>query len=184
VWKTAQATRQSFGQWGNTLAYKAFRGGLLYAGEHFLGMRTRVHPSKDVGDAAVLINDVGDAAGKTGAPSTIRCAQDMRCVAEEREAEAKTGSEDFIVFNRVKAGPENLHVALREGVIEGVEPAPFGAASPGVGFGIKPQDHLFAAEICQAHGGAIMRRHGKIRRLGLDCKQLWPSQDQTKSVPD
>jgi hypothetical protein len=108
----------------------------------------------------------------------------MRCVAEEREAEANTGGEDVIVFNRVKAGPEDLHVALREGLIEGVKSAPFGAASPGVGFGIKPQDHLFAAEICQAHGGAIMRRHGKIRRLGLDCKQLWPSQDQTKSVPD
>ena len=126
------------GQWGNTLADKTFIDGLLYAGEHFLGMRTRVHPSKDVGDATVLINDVGDAAGKAGAPSTIRCAQNMRCVAEEREAEAKTGSEGFIVFNCVKAGPENLHVALREGLIEGVEPAPFGAASPGVGFGIKP----------------------------------------------
>ena len=117
-----------------------------------------------MGDDAVLINDVGDAARKTGAPSPIRFAQDMVRVAQEREAEAGAGSEDFIVFDRIKTGPENLDMALREGVIEGVEPTPFGGSPPGVGFGIKPQDHFFPTEICQAYTGAIMRRHGKIRR--------------------
>ena len=136
----------------------------MHAGEHVPGMRTRVDPSKDVGDDAVLMHDVGDTARKTGAPSPIRLAQDMVRVAQEREAEAAAVGEGFVVFDRIKTDPENLHITLREGVIEGVEPTPFGASPPGVSFGIKPQDHLFAAEIYQAYAGAIVRRHGKIRR--------------------
>ena len=111
-------------------------------------MRTRVDPRQDVGDDAVLIKDIGDAARKTDAPGPIRFAQDMVRIAEERETEAGAVSKGFIVFDRIKTCPENLHVALREGVIEGEEPAPFGGSPPGVGFGIKPQDHLFAVEIC------------------------------------
>ncbi len=38
-------------------------------------------------------------------------------------------------------------VALREGVIEDEEPAPFGGSPAGTSFGIKPQDDLFATEI-------------------------------------
>ena len=154
----------------------------MHAGEHFPGMRTRVDPSKDVGDDAVLIHDIGDAARKTSPPSTIGWAQDMARIAQEREAEAGVVGKGFIVFDRIKAGPENLYVALREGVIEGEEPAPFGGSPPGVGFGIKPQDHLFPTEICQADAGAIMRRRGKIRRRGPDCKHLRPPQDQAKPM--
>jgi hypothetical protein len=40
-----------------------------------------------------------------------------------------------------------LHMALREGVIEGEEPAPFGRSPPGAGFRIKPQDDLLPTEI-------------------------------------
>ena len=58
------------------------RAGLLHAGEHFLGVRTRVDLSKDVGDDAVLINDIGDAARQTGVPSPIGLAQDMVRVAQ------------------------------------------------------------------------------------------------------
>jgi hypothetical protein len=140
-------------------------GRLLYAGEHFLRMRTRVDLRKDVGDAAVLINDISDTARKTGAPSPIRFTQDMGRIAEEGEAEAGTVGKGFIVFDRIKTGPENLDVAPRKGVIESEEPAPFGGSPPGVGFGIKPQDHLFAAEIGQVYGRAIVRRHSKIRCL-------------------
>ena len=121
--------------------------GLLHAGEHFLRMRTRVDLSKDVGDDAVLINDIGDAARQTGAPSPIGFAQDMVRVAQEREAEAGIVGKGSVVFNRIKTDAENLHVALREGVIEGEEPAPFGGSPPGASFGIKPQDDLFATEI-------------------------------------
>ncbi len=127
--------------------HAAFRIGLLHAGEHFLGMRTRVDPRKYVGNDAVLINDIGDAACKTGAPGPIRFAQNMVRIAEEREAEAGAVSKGLIVFDRIKTCPENLHVTPCEGVIEGEEPAPFGGSPPGVGFGIKPQNHLFAAEI-------------------------------------
>ena len=110
-------------------------------------MRARVDLRKDVGDDAVLIDNIGDAARQTGAPSPIGFAQDMVRIAQEREAEAGIVGKGFIVFDRVKAYPENLHVALREGVIEGEEPAPFGGSPPGAGFGIKPQDDLFATEI-------------------------------------
>ena len=110
-------------------------------------MRTRVDPSKAVGDAAVLIHDIGNTARKTSTPSPIRFAQDMVRVAEEWEAEAGAIGEGFIVFDRIKTGPKNLHIALREGVIEGEEPAPFGGSPSGAGFGIKPQDDLFSAEI-------------------------------------
>ena len=128
-------------------------------------MRTRIDLGKDVGDEAVLIYDVGNPARKTSAPSPIRFAQDMGRIAEQREAEASVVSKSFVVCDRVKADSENLHVALREGVVEDEEPAPLGGSPPGVGFGIKPQDHLFTAEVCQAYSGTIVRRHRKIRRL-------------------
>jgi hypothetical protein len=128
-------------------------------------MRTRVDLSKDVGDDAVLINDIGDAARQTGAPSPIGFAQDVVRIAQEREAEAGIVGKGSVVCDRIKADAENLHVALREGIIEGEEPAPFGGSPPGAGFGIKPQDDLFSTEISQAYGGAVMRGGGKIRRL-------------------
>ena len=127
-------------------------------------MRTRVDLRKDVGDDALLINDIGDAARQTGAPSPIGFAQGMLRIAQEREAEAGIVGKGSIVFYRVKADPENLHVTAHEGVIEGEEPAPFGGSRSGAGFGIKPQDDLFPAEISQTHGRAVMRRDGKIRR--------------------
>ncbi len=128
-------------------------------------MRARIDLSKDVGDDAVLINNVGNPARKTSAPSPIHFAEDMGRITEEREAEANVISKSFVVRNRIKAGPENLHVALREGVIEDEEPTPLGGSPAGVGFGIKPQDYLFAVEICQAYSGTIVCRHCKIRRL-------------------
>ena len=110
-------------------------------------MRARVDLGKDVGDDAVLIDNIGDAARQTGAPSPIGFAQHMVRIAQEREAEAGIIGKGFIIFDRVETYPENLHMALREGVIEGEEPAPFGGSPPGAGFGIKPQDDLFATEI-------------------------------------
>jgi len=119
----------------------------LHAGEHFLGVGTRVDLRKDVGNDAVLIDNIGDAARQTGTPSPIGFAQDMVCIAQEGEAEAGIIGKGFIIFDRIETYPENLHIALREGVIEGEEPAPFGGSPPGAGFGIKPQDNLFPAEI-------------------------------------
>jgi len=110
-------------------------------------VRTRVDLRKNVADDAVFINDIGDAARQTGAPSPIGFAQNMVRIAQEREAEASIVGKGFIIFDRVETYPENLHVALREGVIEDEEPAPFGSSPPGAGFGIKPQDDLFATEI-------------------------------------
>ena len=110
-------------------------------------MRTRVDLRKDVGNDTALINDIGDTARQTGAPSPIGCAQDMIRIAQEREAEASIGGKGSVIFNRIKAHAEDLHVALREDVIEGEEPAPFGGSPAGAGFGIKPQDNLFATEI-------------------------------------
>src|SRR5262245_37067940 len=110
-------------------------------------MRTRVDLRKDVSNDALLINNIGDAARQTGTPSPIGFAQDMIRIAQEREAEGGIIGKGFIIFNRIKAHAENLHIALREGVIEGEEPAPFGGSPPGAGFGIKPQDDLFSTEI-------------------------------------
>jgi hypothetical protein len=138
---------------------------LLDTGENFLSMRIYMDLGKDMGDQTVLPDDIGNTARKTSAPSPIHFAEDMGRIAEEREAEASVVSKSFVVRNRIKAGPENLHVALREGVIEDEEPTPLGGSPAGVGFGIKPQDHLFAAEICQAYSGTIVCRHCKIRRL-------------------
>ena len=110
-------------------------------------MCIRVDLGKDVGNDAVLTNNIGNAARQAGAPSAIGLAQDMVRIAQEREAKAGIISKSLIRFDRVKAGTENLHIALREGVIEGEEPAPFGGSPPSAGFGIKPQDDLFATEI-------------------------------------
>ena len=51
-------------------------------------MPARVDLRKDVGNDAVLINDIGDAARQTGAPSPIGFAQDMVRIAQEWETEA------------------------------------------------------------------------------------------------
>ena len=110
-------------------------------------MRTRVDLRKDVADDAVLINDIGDAARQTGAPSPIGFAQAMVLIAQERETESGIVGKGSVVFDRIKAHAENLHLALRKGVIEGEEPAPFGGSPPGAGFGIKPQDNLFTTEV-------------------------------------
>jgi hypothetical protein len=123
------------------------RPALLHAGEHFLGVRTRVDLRKDVGNDAAFINDIGDAACQAGAPSPISFAQDMLRITQEREAEAGIIGKGFIIFDRVETYPKNLHIALREGVIEGEEPAPFSSSPPGASFGIKPQDDLFTTEI-------------------------------------
>jgi hypothetical protein len=119
----------------------------LHAGEHFLSVRTRVDLRKDVGNDTVLINDIGDAARQTGTPSPIGFAQDMVCIAQERETEAGIVGKGFIIFDCIETYPENLHIALREGIIEGEEPAPFGSSPSGTSFGIKPQDDLFPTEI-------------------------------------
>ena len=71
----------------------------------------------------------------------------MVCIAQERKTEAGIIGKGLIVLDRVKADPENLHVTPREGIVESEEPAPFGGSSAGAGFGIKPQDDLFATEI-------------------------------------
>jgi hypothetical protein len=119
----------------------------LHASEHFLSVRARVDLGKDVSNDAVLINDIGDAARQTGAPSPIGFAQDMVRIAQEWEAEAGIVGKGSVVFDRIKAHAENLHVALRKGIIEGEEPAPFGGSPPGAGFGVKPQDDLLPAKI-------------------------------------
>ena len=100
-----------------------------------------------MGNAPVLINNIGDAARQTGAPSPIGFAQDMVRIAQQRKAEAGIVGKGSVVFDRIKTHAENLHVAPCEGVIEGEEPAPFGGSPPAAGFGIKPQDDLFATEI-------------------------------------
>ena len=110
-------------------------------------MGARVDLRKDVGNDAALINDIGDAARQTGAPGPIGFAQNVLRIAQEREAEASIVSKGFIIFDRVETYPENLHMALREGVIEGEEPAPFCSSPSAAGFWIKPQDDLFATEI-------------------------------------
>ena len=111
---------------------------MLHAGQHFFGVRTRVHPCKSVDDETVLVDDIRDPAGKTGAPGAIRLAQDMVSIAQQRERKAGAGGKGFVVCDRIKTGAKNLHVTLREGIIEVTEPAPFGGSSAGVGFGIKP----------------------------------------------
>lgn len=127
-----------------------------------------------MGDAAVFIDDVGDAAGKASASGAIRLTHDMIGVAQQWEGKAGSGGEGVIRLDRVKTGPENLHVTLREGIIEVTEPAPFGGSSTRIGFGIKPQDHLLATEIRQAYRGTIMCSDSKIRRRCPDCQHLRP----------
>ena len=135
-----------------------------------------------MGDDAVRIDNVGDAAGKASPPGTIRLAQHMIRVAQQREGQASAGGKSMVIRDRVKTGPENLRVALREGIVEVTEPAPFGGSATGIGFGIKPQDDLLAEEICQTHGRTIVRGDGEIRRLCANCQHLWPPQKHAERM--
>ena len=139
-------------------------------------MGARIDSGKGMADDAVRINDVGNAAGKTSLPGTIRLAHDMIGVAQQWKGQAGSGGEGVILFDRVKTGPENLYIALRESIIEVTEPVPLGRSSPGIGFGIKPQNDLLAAEICQAHGVALVFESDRIRVLPVgEAKQFWAS---------
>src|SRR5262249_25019622 len=112
----------------------------------------------------------------------IRPAQDMVSVAQQWKGQTSPGSEGVIVCDCIKTGPEYLHVALREGIIEVTEPVPFSASVPRISFGIKPQDHCLAAEVCQADGGTVVRGDGEIRRRRPDCQHLRPPQQQAKHM--
>jgi hypothetical protein len=67
-------------------------------------------------------------------------------IAQKREAEAGLVGKGVIIFDCVETYPENLHVALCEGIIESEEPTPFGGSPRSAGLGIKPQNDLFATE--------------------------------------
>src|SRR5439155_27234757 len=99
-------------------------------------MCTRIDLGKDVGNEAVLIHDVGNPARKPSTSSSIRFDQDMRRIEEQRGAEASVISKSFVVCKRAKADSENLRVALRAGVVDDEEPAPFSGSPPGVGSGL------------------------------------------------
>jgi len=141
-----------------------------------------MNAGKSVRDDTVLVDDVGDATGKTGTSSAIRLAQDMIGVAQQREGQTSPGSKRVVLGYRVKTGPEDLHVMLGKGIVEVTEPAPFGRSSAGVGFGIKPQHHLLATEICQVHSGAIVGCGGKVWCLGANCEHLRPPQEHAKTI--
>lgn len=152
------------------------RGARLHQGQHFPGMCTGGHTRERMDNNAVLIDEIGDATGKARCPSTIGLTQDMVGITEERKGKARFLGKRFVRGHRIKAGPKDLHITLCKGVMEVTEPVPFRCSAASIGFGIKPQHHFFAAQVCQAHGRTIMRGDSKIRCWCSNCQHVCPPQ--------
>jgi len=110
-------------------------------------------------DHAVLVNDVGDAAGVF-----VRCffggavgqADLVVGIAEEREGEAELLREFRILFGGVEADAEDQRVLRRVLFREVPEPGTFERSAGCVGLRIKPEDDLPAAEVVQTDAVAVV----------------------------
>jgi hypothetical protein len=119
-----------------------------------------------LGDAALLVDDVGDplrvfvfrrvggAVGDT----------DLAVgVTQQREGEAELLGETGVGVDVVETGAEDGGVLRFVLVDEVPEPGTLGRSARGVGLRIEPQHNLAAAQIVQRNFAAVMIQHFEIR---------------------
>jgi hypothetical protein len=112
-----------------------------------------------LGDLAVFVDHVGDAAGvfvfrRFG--GAVGEADLSIGVAEEREGEVVFLGEGGVGFFVIEADAEDLGVLRFVLLGEVPEPGTFTRSTGGVGFRIEPEHDLLAAQIAEAHAVAVM----------------------------
>ena len=131
------------------------------------------------GDAAVLVDDVRDAAsvfvlvGLGGAVGETDLVVD---VAEQRIGEVELGGEAGVLFSGIEADAEDLGVLGCVLIVEVPEPGPFQRSARGVGLRIEPEDDLPAAQLAQLDAPAVVIRDVEVRREIANLEHGSPSE--------
>lgn len=110
-------------------------------------MRARVDIGKCVGDDALSIDDIRNAASEAGIPCAIGFAEDIFGVTEQGELKTELFGKRFIGCNTVKACAQNLNIVTHKRVVVVTEPVPFPRSTGGAGFGVKPQHDFLATQL-------------------------------------
>jgi len=117
-------------------------------------------------DVAVLVDDVGDAAGVRVALVLARAVGEAELavgVAEELEGELELLGEGGVFFGGVEADAEDDRV-LRVVLLDEVpEPGTLDRSAGCVGLRIKPEDDFLPAQVAQADGAAVVITRLEIR---------------------
>jgi hypothetical protein len=131
------------------------------------------------GDAAVLVDHVGDAfcvlvAGRIR--GAVRDADLSFGVAEEWEGKVELLSEAGIRADTVETRTEDRRVLCFVLVDEVPEPGTLGRSARGVGLRIKPEHDLASTQVVQRNRVPAMIRHFKIRSLVTNLQHASSSQ--------
>jgi hypothetical protein len=139
------------------------------------------------GDAAVLVDDVRDAAGVfvlVGLGGAVGEADLVVDVAEQRIGEVELGGEAGVLFGSVEADTEDLGVLGCELIVEVPEPGPFERSARCIGLRVEPEDDLLAAQLAQLDAPAVVIRNVEVRREIANLEHEPPSKqhrfDETK----
>ena len=131
-------------------------------------------------DAAVLVDHVRDALrvliGRTRGRA-VRDADLAVGVAEEREREVELLRELRVRGLVVERDAEDFRVALLVLRREVPEPGTLGRSARGVGFGIKPEHDLAAAQVTELHGVPVMIDGFEVRSTIANFQHLRTSKD-------
>jgi hypothetical protein len=112
-----------------------------------------------LGDLAVFVDHVGDAAGVfvfRGGRGTVGETDLAVGVAEQREGEVVFLCEGGVGFFVIEADAEDLGVLRFVLLREVPEPGTFPRSTGGVGFRIEPEHDLLAAQVAEAHAVAVV----------------------------
>ena len=131
----------------------------LKGGELLPRIRRRIHLRMRLGDAAVLVDHVGDAARvlvfrRVG--GAVRDADGSLRVAQEGEGELVLFGEALIGPLVIEADAEDADVLRFVLLLEVPEPGTLPRSTGGVGLRIEPEHDLLSAKIAQAHGAPLV----------------------------
>jgi len=157
---------------------------LLQARQNLFRVGTGIDLGKGLCDPALFVDQIRDAAGKTGVAGAVGFAQYRLCITQQRKLETVPIGKGFVGLNRIKTHAENLYIVLHERVIMVTEPVPFRRSSPRIGFGVKPEQHFLAPKVCQGHRGAVVGSGRKLRGLDTGFKHLRSPQHGTHAMPN
>jgi hypothetical protein len=138
-----------------------------------------------LGDDAVFIDDVGDAARVFVLLAVARAVSQADLplrVADQRKGEVEFLGEALILLGRVEADADDLRVLFLVLADEVPEPGTLDGSARGVGLRIEPEDDPLAAQVAQADGVALVIDGIKVGRLVSRFQHLRSFQRQLGSV--
>jgi hypothetical protein len=138
-----------------------------------------------LGDGAVLVDDVGDAARVLVFRAVARAVGEADLalgVADQRERKVELLREALVFFRGIEADADDLRVLLLVLANEVPEPGTLDGSAGGVGLGIEPEDDALAAQVAQADRFALVIDGFEVGRLVSRFEHLRPFQRQLGDV--